>query len=392
MDELRYTDEKLIKRAKKMQKIKEYVAVLLATLLYTVTTYTFVIGNGFASSGFSGILVMMEKLFNLQSGTFTLFFMNFPLLIWGWFTLSKDFALKTTMSVFVMCLGFYLLSVFDKNGALHFSSNSTIYVPLSKGTIEQISKILNVPIDGEALENISKLTIETVYSDFGKKFFCSIVSGIFAGVCIAITFKNDASLGGVDIIVMIIQKYRPHANVSILLILANALVTVAGYFVFGGIESVCFALIYIFTFSKVCEYILKGVKQALKFEVITDEPDRLAKEIIDKLGHSVTVTRGRGMYENTDKYVLICVIRNNQIAEFENVLKEFPRTFAYCSSVSEIIGTFFKNDPERKLFGFGRKKNKKTATDQNVCGVTINDKGVTSDDKKIETEKIDGEK
>ncbi|MDY4186425.1 MAG: YitT family protein [Candidatus Borkfalkiaceae bacterium] len=341
MDELRYTDETLVKRAKRFQKTKEYIAVLLSTLLYTITTYTFVIGNGFASSGFSGILVMTEKLFNLESGTFTLFFMNFPLLIWSWFILSKDFAIKTTISVFVMCLGFYLLSLFDKNGILHFSATS----------------VLEVPVDGEM--------VEVVYSDFGKKFFCSIVSGIFAGISIAVTFKNDASLGGVDTIVMIIQKYRPHANVSVLLILANALVTVAGYFVFGGIESVCFALIYIFIFSKVCDYILKGVKQALKFEVITDDPDRMAKEIIEKLGHSVTVTRGRGMYENTDKYVLICVIRKNQIAEFENVLKRFPRTFAYCSSVSEIIGTFFKNDKSGRYFGLFSKKNKKP---RGVCG------------------------
>lgn len=339
MDELRYTDEKLIKRANRLRSVKEYLIVLFATLLYTITTYMFVIGNGFASSGFSGILVIIEHIFELKSGAFTLFFMNFPLLIWGWFTLSKDFAIKTTMSVFVMCLSFYLLGVFDKNGVLHFSSDS----------------ILKVPVNGEI--------IEVVYSDFGKKFFCSIVSGVFAGICIALTFKNNASLGGVDIIVMIIQKYRPHANVSVLLVLANALVTVAGYFVFGGIESVCFALIYIFIFSKICEYMLKGFKQALKFEVITDDPDNLAKEIIDKLGHSVTVTRGRGMYENTDKYVLICVIRNNQIAEFENVLKEFPRTFAYCSSVSEIIGTFFKTDKTGGLFGF---KKKKQAVSSNV--------------------------
>ncbi len=336
MDELRCLDEKQIKIEKRLRLAKEYLVVFFATVLYTVTTYMFVLGNGFASSGFSGVLVMIEKLFDLNSGAFTLFFMNLPFLIWGWFTLSRDFAIKTTMSVVVMCLGFYILGLLgDKVSFLHFSTETTVFVQ----------------VDGQS--------VVATYSDFGKKFFCSILSGIFAGISIALSFKNNASLGGVDIIVMIIQKKRPHANVSLLLIAANALVTVAGYFVFDdGFEAVCFALIYIFIFSKVCDFMLKGFKKALKFEVITDEPNNLAREIIEKLGHSVTVTRGRGMYANTDKYVLICVIRNNQIAEFEKILKRFPGAFAYCSSVSEIIGTFFKS-----ANGFFGKKKKSEITE-----------------------------
>lgn len=320
MDELRCSDAGQIKAEKRLSVIKEYLIVVFATLLYTITTYAFVIDNGFASSGFSGVLVIINKLFDLNSGAFTLFFMNLPFLVWGWFTLSKDFAIKTTLSVFLMCLGFYVLGLLgDKAKFMHFSIQTEI----------------KFEVGGEI--------ITAVYSDFGKRLLCSILSGVFAGVCIALCFRNNASLGGVDIIVMIIQKKRPHANVSVLLIVANALVTVAGYFVFD-VESVFFSLIYIFIFSKVCELMLKGFKQALKFEVVTDEPEKLAREIIDKLGHSVTVMNGRGMYANTNKYVLICVIRSNQIADFENILKRFPKTFAYCSSVSQIIGTFFKSE------------------------------------------------
>lgn len=314
MDVERYTDEAQLKKAKTKRSVKEYLMVFLATVLYAVTTYRYIIGNGFAPSGFSGILAMIEYAFDLKSGSFTLLLINLPFLIWGWFTLSRDFAIKTTMSVFVMCLCFYLFSVFDPEGKLRFNTTTSITV---------------------GAETV-------VVSDFGKKFFCAIASGVFAGICIAITFKNNGSLGGVDIIVMIIQHKKPHAKVSVLLMLANVVVIVAAFFVFGrNVESICFAVIYILIFSKVSEYILKGVKQALKFEVITGNPDELSAEIIKKLGHSVTVTRGRGMYANTEKYVLICVIRNNQIAEFENILKDFPDTFAFCSSVSEVVGTFF---------------------------------------------------
>ena len=113
-------------------------------------------------------------------------------------------------------------------------------------------------------------------------------------------------------------------------------------FVFDDIESVCFAIIYIIIFSKVCEYILNGVKKALKFEVVTEHAEELAQELIQKLGHGVTVTKAKGMYANTDKYLLICVIHGRQVADFEKILKKYPDAFAFASSVSEVFGLFFK--------------------------------------------------
>ena len=83
--------------------------------------------------------------------------------------------------------------------------------------------------------------------------------------------------------------------------------------------------------KRVCEYILNGVKKALKFEVITEQPEALSKELIEKLGHSVTVTPAHGMYKNRDKYLLICVIRSRQIGDFEKILKKYPDSFASIS-------------------------------------------------------------
>ena len=49
-----------------------------------------------------------------------------------------------------------------------------------------------------------------------------------------------------------------------------------------------------------------------------------------------------GMYEHKEKYLLICVIRSRQIADFEKILKNYPDTFAFASSVSEVFGRFYK--------------------------------------------------
>ena len=295
----------------KLDELKSVFVLLFATLLYSLTTYIFVLGNNFAPSGLSGILAMIEKEYELTTGSFVLLLINAPLLIWSFFSLSKRFAIYTTLSVTLMCITFFLLDKIEGAEKLRFFD-------------------AKITIAGEE------------YFDFGRRIFCAVVSGFSAGVSIAAMFRIHASLGGVDIIVALVQKKKPRANVSILLFAVNFIIIIASYFVFDDIEGVLLSLIYIIIFSKVCEYILNGVKKALKFEVVTEHPVELSKELIEKLGHSVTVTHAKGMYQNKDKYLLICVIRSRQVADFEKVLKNYPDTFAFASSVSEVFGMFNK--------------------------------------------------
>ena len=311
MDEIRPVNGMVRKESPILTELKNILVIILASIFYAATTYMFVLDSKFAPSGLSGVLAMIETLKDLDTGTYVLLLMNTPLLIWAFFSLSKRFALYTTISVVVLCTSFFLFDYLDPEGKFRFVTTMTI--------------------DGQE------------YPDFGKRLFCSIVSGFCAGISIALTFRVNGSLGGVDIIVSLIQKKYPRANVSVLLFVVNAVIIIASYFVFDkNIESVCFAIIYIIIFSKVCEYILNGVKKALKFEVVTEHAEELAKELIQKLGHGVTVTKAKGMYANTDKYLLICVIHGRQVADFEKILKKYPDAFAFASSVSEVFGLFFK--------------------------------------------------
>lgn len=324
MDELHDYQIKDPKKMQMMQTLKEVGIMIFATLLYSISTYIFVLGNNFAPSGFSGILAIISYCFDLQIGSYALLAMNIPLLIWAYFSLDKRFVAYTTLNVVILCGSLFLLGFLDKNGVLKF--NTKTWIPGNE-----------IILGGETVQLPGAWV-----DDFGKKLFCSIISGILAGISIALTFRYDGSLGGVDIIIMIIQKKKPRSNVSILLFSFNAMIIVMSYFAFKDPQSICFAVIYILIFSKVTEYILKGVKQALKFEVITQYPEELSAELIKELGHSVTVTHVTGMFEHKDKYLLLCVIRSRQISDFEKILKKYPDTFAFASSVSEVFGVFFK--------------------------------------------------
>ena len=92
--------------------------------------------------------------------------------------------------------------------------------------------------------------------------------------------------------------------------------------------------------SSISDAILKGGKSALKFEVITRQPEALSHQLMDQLHHGVTVLQAEGMYSETPRYLLICVVNRHQVVRFQEVLSRFPDTFAYVSGVNETLGNF----------------------------------------------------
>ena len=79
-----------------------------------------------------------------------------------------------------------------------------------------------------------------------------------------------------------------------------------------------------------------------KFEIITEKPEDLAKELLEKLGHGVTEIQVQGMYSHTEKYMLVCIIRKKQIGQMMKIIKKYKGTFASFSKVNEVFGRFRK--------------------------------------------------
>ena len=77
-----------------------------------------------------------------------------------------------------------------------------------------------------------------------------------------------------------------------------------------------------------------------KFEIVTTRPAELSAELMTKMRHGVTEVRVHGMYSDTDKYLLICIINKRQIGEMMKILKSYPDTFASFEKVNEVFGNF----------------------------------------------------
>ncbi len=268
--------------------------ILISGIIRTVCVEVFTLPYDFAPGGSTGIAAMVEYKTGF-SAAWTTLIVNAPLLILAFFLISKDFAIKTGAAIGVASAG---MLVFEK-------------------------------LDLKVYEN-------------GEPVLAALAAGCLGGVALAMMLKINGSTGGTDIVAMFIQKKFSATNVAWFIYMLDAIVVFVSAFIYeNGLTPVLMSLVEMFCLASMSDVITSGLKTALKFEIITRQPEEISKELIEKLGRGVTCIDVTGMYSHDDKFLIVCVIRKRQLTEFNKILKKYPDTFAYITSASEVVGLGF---------------------------------------------------
>lgn len=285
----------------KKKRIHDWLAVpcmiLVAAFIRSICVRVFMTSPelNFAPGGVTGIGTMIEYKTGFSTG-YTNIIINIPLLIIAFIFLSKTYAIKSACSVGLASGGMILM------------------------------QYLNFP-------QYSGANVEPVLG--------AIACGVLGGVAVAIMIRAGASNGGTDIIAALIQRKYQAAGITWFIMGLDAIVVLCSYFVYdNGLTPVFMSFTQQFSSAMVGDVILTGLKSAIKYEIITDEPEALSAELIAKLKHSVTKIDAMGMYAHSEKALLVCVIHKRQVTEFNNILKKYNNTFAYVTSTSEVFGKF----------------------------------------------------
>ena len=109
------------------------------------------------------------------------------------------------------------------------------------------------------------------------------------------------------------------------------------------ITPVICTLMNLFIANVIVDHGLSGIKNGYRFEIVTTQPEELSRELMTKLRHGVTSIRVHGMYSDTDKYMLICIVNKRQLGDMMRIIKSYPGTFADFQKVNEVFGNFNRN-------------------------------------------------
>lgn len=280
--------------------ILSHLILIGCATLSALSYHIFVLPNSFAPSGLNGLAIMLQYVCGFRIGYMTLI-VNLPLLVYAFFRLDREYALRTATYTLSFSTAILLFEQVDLSRFIYHTENGT--------------SILLAPIAAGA------------------------IGGFISGVAL----KLGGSTGGTDIVAALLRKKKPYWNLVWMIFGLNIAVACISYFVYGyQLEPVLLCIIYCFIIGRFSNQILQGGKEAVKFEVITDRAEDLSARLIHALHHSVTVVPATGMYSHTGKQVLLCVVNKHQVVDFQSILREFPGSFAYISTVRETVGNFKK--------------------------------------------------
>ena len=276
----------------------QYPMVVFLAVASAMTYEIFVFPNDFAPTGINGLATMVQYLFGVSVGYIALL-VNLPMLIVAWFVLKRSYALRT----FVFVVAF--------------------------------------AISGILLRRVDLSAVAFYAEDGGGAILASVAGGFCYGVFYSIALRSGGSTGGVDIIAAFINHKRPQYDTVWLIFALNTVVAGISFFVYGmDYQAVILCIIYNLICSWVSDSLIKGARTAAKFEVITQYPRELSEELMRSMHHGCTVIPARGMYSNTERSVLICVVNRRQVVEFERIIQKYEGTFAYISTVNGTVGQF----------------------------------------------------
>ena len=164
------------------------------------------------------------------------------------------------------------------------------------------------------------------------------------GFGVGLVIRYGGCLDGTEIAAIILSK-KSNFSVGQIVLICNVFIYGTSGFLFGFDRALYSLLTYFITF-KVIDFVSEGLEQGKAALIITNQSAKVAKDIYEKLGRTVTSFEGKGMI-NGETMILYCVITRLELTELRNIVNaDDVQAFVTVIDVSEIIGSHIKKKPQ----------------------------------------------
>jgi uncharacterized membrane-anchored protein YitT (DUF2179 family) len=173
-----------------------------------------------------------------------------------------------------------------------------------------------------------------------------LAGGVLMGAGTGIVLHSLGSAGGLDIVGIILnQKFNVRLGSFYF---AFNVVLFAFSFGFLDADLVLYSLFMSFISSQTLDYVLAISNQRKLVFIISDQNDRIAREIHPRLNRGVTFLDGSGAYTGKAKKIILTVVHNYQLKRVEEAaLSIDPNAFLITENTFNVLGRGFSR---RKVY------------------------------------------
>ena len=278
---------------KMFKTIKEYSVMAFALALYVFSWTAFLIPNEITAGGVTGISTILNYALGWHI-SYTYLVINVVLLVAGTIILGKGFGFKTIFCVAV----------------------STIYFEFFP----------MIPWVSEIDDNLIN----------------SIIGGAMSGVGIAMVFTQGGSTGGIDIIALVINKFKEVSPGTVFMVSDCLIISSVLLLPDKSLQDIVYGYVVTVAFSYTVDQLLTGSKQSVQMLIISSKYEEIADKLCFQMDKGVTAINSLGWYKKTQSMMIMVVTRKSLMYEVMAVVKETdPKAFFTVSTVMGVYGEGF---------------------------------------------------
>lgn len=140
----------------------------------------------------------------------------------------------------------------------------------------------------------------------------ALFGGIIGGVGGGLVYRAGGTQGGTSTLGRILQ-YRFGMPLSTTSLYTDTGVIALAGIAFGSWEAALYAMVALFAGAMASDYVLEGPSVIRTATIVTDQPQEVARVLLQDLGRGVTSWSGKGMFTDQEHTVLFVTITRPQV-------------------------------------------------------------------------------
>jgi uncharacterized membrane-anchored protein YitT (DUF2179 family) len=281
-------------------RFKNIFFILIGSGIFGFGLVHFNMQNNLAEGGFTGITLMLYFLFHFDPSISNLL-LNIPLFIIGWRILGRTSFLYTLIGTISLSLFLWIFQRYQ----------------------------INMPLNDD-------LTLAALFA------------GVSLGIGLGMIFRYGGTIGGVDIIARLANKYFGWSMGKTMFIFDLCVITLS-LITYLSYKEAMYTLVAVFVGARVIDFMQEGAYAAKGAMIISNRPEAISERIIKEMDRGVTILKGQGSFTKEDRNVLYCVVGKNEIVRLKNVITSVdPYAFVSVSDVHDVLGEGFTLDENKE--------------------------------------------
>ena len=274
--------------------LRDTFVELLGSVLTGIAIYNFAVPAAFPMTGFSGLALILYRLFGLPIGVMTIA-LNIPVAILCYRLLGRQFFFKSLRCMVISSL-----------------------------FIDYVAPLL------------------PLYT--GGRLLAAICTGVLGGLGYAMIYLCNSSTGGSDFIVMAVKAVRPYVQLGRIIFITDAIIIGLGGIIFRDFDGVIYGLIIDYIYAIVTDKIMYGMNAGKLALVVTDYGKAAADKIDELCGRGTTIIEAKGGYRGDHRDVVMCACSTKEMLTVERAVKLIdPNAFTVILESNEVLGEGFKS-------------------------------------------------